>query len=194
MTFATPDASIKLTLRLTDEQFFQLCQDNRDLQFERTAAGDIIIMPPTGSESGRRNSEITIQLGVWNKQTGLGEVFDSSSGFHLPNGADYAPDTAWVSRKRWDALTPEQKERFAPICPDVVIELRSKTDSLPKLQAKMREYVENGARLGWLLDRQNQRVEVYRPRKATEILQAPATISADDILPGFTLDLQKILY
>lgn len=194
MTSITLEAPLKLTLPLTDEQFFQLCQDNRDLQFERTATGEIIIMPPTGSESGRRNSEITIQLGVWNKQTGLGEVFNSSSGFHLPNSADYSPDTAWVSRERWDALTPEQREKFAPLCPDVVIELRSKTDSLPKLQAKMREYIENGARLGWLLDRQNQRVEVYRPGKEAEILEAPKTISATDILPGFILDLQKVLY
>ncbi|MEP0917265.1 Uma2 family endonuclease [Leptolyngbya sp. DQ-M1] len=194
MTFTTPEASIKLTLALTDDQFFQLCQDNRDLQFERTALGEIIIMPPTGSESGRRNTKITTQIDNWNEQTQLGEVFDSSSGFTLPNGASYAPDAAWIRRERWEALTPEQQEKFAPICPDVVIELRSRTDSLPKLQAKMREYIENGAKLGWLLDRQNQCVEVYRPERETEILQAPTTISADDILPGFTLDLQKILY
>ncbi|MBD1824547.1 Uma2 family endonuclease [Cyanobacteria bacterium FACHB-DQ100] len=194
MTFTTPEASIKLTLALTDDQFFQLCQDNRDLQFERTALGEIIIMPPTGSESGRRNTKITTQIDNWNEQTQLGEVFDSSSGFTLPNGASYAPDAAWIRRERWEALTPEQQEKFAPICPDVVIELRSRTDSLPKLQAKMREYIENGAKLGWLLDRQNQCVEVYRPGKTTELLQAPKTISADDILPGFTLDLQKILY
>lgn len=188
------EAPLKLTLSLTDEQFFQLCQDNRDLQFERTAMGDIIIMPPTGSESGRRNSEVILQLGGWNKQTNLGEVFDSSSGFQLPNGATYAPDAAWIKKERWNALTPEEKERFAPICPDVVIELRSKTDSLPKLQAKMHEYIENGAQLGWLLDRQNQTVEVYRPGREPEVLESPQMICADDILPGFVLDLQRILY
>lgn len=194
MTFTTPGASIKLTFALTDDEFFQLCQDNRDLQFERTSLGEIIIMPPTGSESGRRNTKITVQLGSWNERTQLGEVFDSSSGFTLPNGAMYAPDAAWIRQERWDALTPEQQEKFAPICPDFVIELRSKTDSLPKLQAKMREYIANGAQLGWLLDRQNQRVEVYRPKQEAEILEAPQTISADDVLPGFTLELQKILY
>ncbi len=194
MTFATLEAPLKLTLPLTDEQFFQLCQDNRDLQFERTATREIIIMPPTGSESGRRNIKVTAQLEVWNERTGLGVAFDSSSGFTLPNGASYAPDAAWIRRERWDTLTPEQQEKFAPICPDVVIELRSKTDSLPKLQAKMREYIENGARLGWLLDRQNQQVEVYRPEQEAERLEAPKTIAAEDILPGFVLDLQKILY
>lgn len=188
------EAPIKLTLSLTDEQFFQLCQDNRDLQFERTATGDIIIMPPTGSESGRRNTSLTAQLFNWNEQAGLGEVFDSSSGFQLPNGANYAPDAAWVKKERWNALTPEEKERFAPICPDVVIELRSKTDSLARLQTKMHEYIENGAQLGWLLDRQNQRIEVYRPGQETEILEAPKTIAANDILPEFVLNLQQILY
>lgn len=194
MPFTTPEASIKLTLALTDDQFFQLCQDNQDLQFERTSLGEIIIMPPTGSESGRRNIKITTQLEIWNERTGLGVAFDSSSGFKLPNGASYAPDAAWIRQERWDALTPEQQEKFAPICPDFVIELRSKTDSLPKAQAKMREYIANGAQLGWLLDRQNQCVEVYRPDQEAEILEAPQTISAEDILPGFTLDLQKILY
>lgn len=194
MTFATLEAPLKLTLPLTDEQFFQLCQDNRDLQFERTASGEIIIMPPTGSESGRRNIKVTTQLEVWNERTGLGVAFDSSSGFTLPNGANYAPDAAWIRSEWWNALTLEQQEKFAPICPDFVIELRSKTDSLTRLRVKMREYIENGAQLGWLLDRHNQRVEVYRPNQEVEILIAPKTMAAEDVLPGFELELQKILY
>ena len=141
---------LELTLELTDEQFFQLCIDNRDLRFERTASGGLIIMPPTGSETGRRNSDLNFQLKAWSRQNNLGVVFDSSTGFKLPDGSDISPDAAWVRRDRWDALTPEQKEKFAPICPDFVVELRSTTDSLEKLRAKMKVYVKNGARLGWL--------------------------------------------
>jgi Uma2 family endonuclease len=184
---------LELTLELTDEQFFQLCIDNRDLRFERTASGGLIIMPPTGSETGRRNSDLNFQLKAWSRQNNLGVVFDSSTGFKLPDGSDISPDAAWVRRDRWDALTPEQKEKFAPICPDFVVELRSTTDSLEKLRAKMKVYVKNGARLGWLLDRKNKKVEISRQGSDVEILDSPATLSGEDVLPGFVLDLSDIL-
>ena len=184
---------LELTLELTDEQFFQLCTDNRDLRFERTASGGLIIMPPTGSETGRRNSDLNFQLKAWSRQNNLGVVFDSSTGFKLPDGSDISPDAAWVRRDRWDALTPEQKEKFAPICPDFVVELRSTTDSLEKWRAKMKVYVKNGARLGWLLDRKNRKVEISRQGSDVEILDSPATLSGEDILPGFVLDLSDIL-
>jgi len=184
---------LELTLELTDEQFFQLCIDNRDLRFERTASGGLIIMPPTGSETGRRNSDLNFQLKAWSRQNNLGVVFDSSTGFKLPDGSDISPDAAWVRRDRWDALTPEQKEKLAPICPDFVVELRSTTDSLEKLRAKMKVYVKNGARLGWLLDRKNRKVEISRQGSDVEILDSPATLSGEDVLPGFVLDLSEIL-
>ena len=188
-----PSTSIELSIDLTDEQFFQLCQNNRDYQFERTASGELIIMPPTGSETSRRNIDISYQLRAWSRQNNLGVAFDSSGGFTLPNGADRSPDASWVKKERWDALTPEQKDSFAPLCPDFVVELRSKTDSLKKLQEKMQEYIDNGARLGWLIDRQNRRVEIYRPDREIEIIQNPATLSGEDVLPGFVLDLAEII-
>jgi len=184
---------LELTLELTDEQFFQLCQNNRDLRFERNANGELIIMSPTGSETGRRNSGLNFQLTAWNIQNNLGVVFDSSSGFKLPDGSDISPDSAWVRRDRWDALTPEQKEKFAPICPDFVVELRSASDSLEKLRAKMKVYIKNGAKLGWLLDRKNRQVEISRPDRDVEIRYSPATLSGEDVLPGFVLDLSDIL-
>ncbi|WP_377478326.1 MAG: Uma2 family endonuclease [Microcoleus anatoxicus] len=184
---------LELTLELTDEQFFQLCQNNRDLRFERTANGELIIMSPTGSETGRRNSGLNFQLTAWNIQNNLGVVFDSSSGFKLPDGSDISPDSAWVRRDRWDALTPEQKEKFAPICPDFVVELRSASDSLEKLRAKMKVYIKNGAKLGWLLDRKNRQVEISRPDRDVEIIYSPVTLSGEDVLPGFVLDLSDIL-
>lgn len=184
---------LELMLELTDEQFFQLCQNNRDLRFERTANGELIIMSPTGSETGRRNSGLNFQLTAWNIQNNLGVVFDSSSGFKLPDGSDISPDSAWVRRDRWDALTPEQKEKFAPICPDFVVELRSASDSLEKLRAKMKVYIKNGAKLGWLLDRKNRQVEISRPDRDVEIRYSPATLSGEDVLPGFVLDLSDIL-
>ncbi|NEU72534.1 Uma2 family endonuclease [Hassallia byssoidea VB512170] len=186
-------STLKLNIDLTDEQYFQLCQSNRDYRFERTAEGELLIMPPTGSDTGRRNVKITTQLDIWNSQNNLGEVFDSSTGFILPNGAKRSPDASWVKIERWNALTPEQQESFAPICPDFVVELRSRTDSLKELQEKMQEYIDNGASLGWLIDRKNKRVEIYRPLKEVEILENPATLSGEDVLPGFVLDLTLIL-
>ncbi|NET69510.1 MAG: Uma2 family endonuclease [Sphaerospermopsis sp. SIO1G2] len=181
-----------LTLNISHEQFLDLALANRDLQLERNANGELIIMPPTGSYTGNKNFDIAGQLWFWNRQYKLGKAFDSSTGFHLPNGADSSPDVAWVKQEKWDALSLEQKESFAPICPDFVLELRSKTDSLEKLQAKMREYIKNGASLGWLIDRKNQRVEIYRPGQDVEVLESPVNLSGEDILPGFVLELNEV--
>ncbi len=186
-------STLKLEIDLTDEQFFKLCQKNRDYRFERTALGELIIMPPTGSDTGRRNVKITTQLEIWNSLNHLGEVFDSSTGFTLPNGAERSPDASWVKIERWNALTIKQQEGFAPICPDFVVELRSRTDSLKDLQNKMNEYIENGAKLGWLIDRKNKRVEIYRPNQEVEILENPVTLSGENVLPGFVLDLSMIM-
>ena len=185
--------TLKLEIDLTDEQFFKLCQKNRDYRFERTALGELIIMPPTGSDTGRRNVKITTQLEIWNSLNNLGEVFDSSTGFTLPNGAERSPDASWIKIERWNALTTKQQEGFAPICPDFVVELRSRTDSLKDLQNKMQEYIENGAKLGWLIDRKNKRIEIYRPNQEVEILENPITLSGENVLPGFVLDLSMIM-
>jgi len=185
--------TLELTIDLTDEQFFQLCQNNRDLRFERTAKGEILIMPPTGGETSNRNIELAFQLQAWSRQNNLGKAFDSNGGFTLPNGAVRAPDASWVKRDRWEALSPEQKEKFAPLCPDFVVELLSSSDSLKKVREKMQEYLENGARLGWLIDPKNQQVEIYRPNQDVEILENPATMSGEDVLPGFVLSLEQIL-
>ena len=185
--------ALKLSIDLTDEQFLALCQRNRDYRFERTASGDLFIMSPTGSETGNSNGRLTQRLFNWADTNNLGIAFDSSTGFKLPNGADRSPDASWVRRERWEALTPEQRKKFAPICPDFVVELRSETDSLNSLQDKMKEYIENGAKLGWLIDRKNQRVEIYRSGQDVEILQSPVTLSGEDVLPGFVLDLTGIL-
>ncbi|MEH1863739.1 MAG: Uma2 family endonuclease [Nostoc sp.] len=186
-------STVKLKIDLTDDQFFEMCQKNRDYRFERTASGELLIMPPTGSDTGNRNFDMVVELGIWNKQTKLGKGFDSSTGFTLPNGSERSPDLSWVKIERWNALTPEQQEKFAPICPDFVVELRSRTDSLKDLQEKMQEYIENGAQLGWLIDRKNKRVEIYRPGKDIEILDNPASLSGENILPGFVLNLQQIM-
>ena len=185
-------APLELDIDLTDEQFFQLCQNNRDLRFERTATGELIIMPPTGSETSDRNAELTYQLRAWSRQNQLGKSFDSSGGFKLPLGAERSPDASWVKMERWNALTQAEKERFAPLCPDFVVELMSPSDSAEKTRAKMREYMDNGARLGWLINRQQQQVEIYRPNRKVEILPSPKTLSGEDVLPGFVLDLAEI--
>ncbi|MCC5656178.1 Uma2 family endonuclease [Nostoc sp. XA010] len=192
-TTTTLPSTLKLKIDLTDDQFFQMCQKNRDYRFERTASGEILIMSPTGSDTGRRNVKITTQLDIWNSESNLGEVFDSSTDFTLTNGAERSPDASWVKIERWNALTSEQQEKFAPICPDFVVELRSRTDSLKELQEKMQEYIENGAQLGWLIDRKNKRVEIYHPGKDVEILDNPASLSGENVLPGFVLHLQQIM-
>lgn len=183
---------IKSVIDLTDEQFYQLCQRNRDLQFERTAQGELVIMSPAGGETGNRNGRLTQQLFNWTDVDGTGVAFDSSTGFKLPNGANRSPDAAWLTLERWNTLTPEQRERFLPLCPDFVVELMSPSDVLSTVQAKMQEYIDNGARLGWLLNRKTKQVEVYRSGQATEILQSPETLSGEDILPGFLLNLALI--
>ena len=179
-------------INLTDEQFFQLCQNNPDVRFERTASGELIIMPPTGSITGNRNSDLNYQITAWNRKNKLGQSFDSSTGFKLPNGAERSPDASWVKMERWDALTEEEQERFAPLCPDFVVELMSPNDTLEKTRVKMKEYMENGARLGWLINRKQKQIEIYRPNQDVEILESPQTVSGEDVLPGFVLDLEEI--
>jgi Uma2 family endonuclease len=177
---------------MTHEQFYDFCSANRDLRIERTATGDVVIMPPTFSDTGNRNSKVSQQLANWTDQDGTGESFDSSAGFTLPNGATRSPDASWIKLERWNALTDEQKTSFAPICPDFVIELRSSSDTLTSLQDKMQEYMANGALLGWLIDRKNRTVHVYRPNQEPEILDNPETVSGEPELPGFGLRMAKI--
>ncbi|MBF2020296.1 MAG: Uma2 family endonuclease [Hydrococcus sp. C42_A2020_068] len=179
-------------IELSDNAFYELCQTNRDLRFERTAQGELIIMPPVGGEGSSREADAIVQLGMWNKQVKLGVVFSSSGGFKLPNGADRSPDAAWIAQARWDALTPEQRRKFPPIAPDFVIELRSETDDLKTLQAKMREYMENGVRLGWLLNPQDWQIEIYQSGRAVEVLSSPNRLSGEPLLPGFVLELSEI--
>ena len=189
--------AITLELRsivdFTDEQFYQLCQANPDIRLERTDEGELVVMPPAGGGSSKRNADITTDLNIWNRKTRLGVVFDSSGGFSLPNGGDRSPDAAWVKLERWEALTVEEQERFLPLAPDFVIELRSPSDNLKKAQAKMKEYRDNGVRLGWLIEPQNQRVEVYRLGIDVEVLEFPTSLLGEDVLPGFILDLSQIL-
>ncbi|MBW4632376.1 MAG: Uma2 family endonuclease [Iphinoe sp. HA4291-MV1] len=183
---------LKPVIELTDEQFYQLCRKNPDVKFERSAKGELIIMSPTGGETGSYNSEINADFVIWNRQTKLGKVFDSSTGFKLPNGADRSPDVAWIRQERWDALTSEQKEKFPPIAPDFVLELMSPSDTLQKTQEKMQEYIENQVKLGWLIDRKTRRVEIYRLGQAVEVLESPTELLGEDILPGFVLDLRTV--
>ncbi|MBW4618342.1 MAG: Uma2 family endonuclease [Cyanosarcina radialis HA8281-LM2] len=180
-------------LYVTQEQFAALAAVNRDLKLERTARGELIVNPPTGWETGKRNRSLTGQLDRWYEENeDLGKAFDSSTGFILPNGATRSPDASWVSKQRWDALTPEQKGTFANICPDFVVELRSSSDRLESLQAKMKEYIDNGTLLGWLLDPQQRRVEVYRPGLEVEVLENPNSLSGEDVLPGLVLNLRRL--
>ncbi|MBW4449104.1 MAG: Uma2 family endonuclease [Spirirestis rafaelensis WJT71-NPBG6] len=184
--------AIPQAFKVSHDQFQELATVNRDLKLERTAAGELIVMPPTGSDTGNRNLDIEGQLWLWNRQTKLGKAFNSSTGFHLANGADRSPDASWIKLQRWEALTPQQREGFAPICPDFVVELRSPSDSMDTLRAKMQEYKENGATLGWLIDRKNRKVEIYRQNQDVEILDNPATLSGENLLPGFVLDLTEV--
>ncbi len=178
-------------VHLTDDQFYQICQNNRELKFERNAKGELIIMPPVGGDSGNREADLIIDLGIWNRQTGLGYTFSSSTIFRLPNGADRSPDAAWIQRQRYEALTPEQRRKFPPIAPDFVIELRSATDDLQSLQEKMREYLDAGVRSGWLINPQDQQVEIYRLGQEVEVINLPTELSGEEVLPGFTLNLNQ---
>jgi Uma2 family endonuclease len=176
---------------LTHEQFRELCRDNRDIRLELTAKGELIVMPPTGWESGNRNANLTTDLNIWNRKTNSGMVFDSSTGFILPNGATRSPDAAWVTLERINALNPNP-DGFLPLAPDFVIELRSLSDSLKTLQDKMIEYRDNGVRLGWFLNAKEQAVEIYRPGKEVEVLNSPTSLSGEEVLPDFVLDLKDI--
>ena len=179
-------------IELTDEQFYQLCQQNKNLRFERTAGGELIIMSPTGGETGNRSGRLNQQLFNWTDRDGSGIAFDSSTGFKLRNGADRSPDASWVTRDRWEAMSPEQRKRFPPLCPDFVVELLSPSDSLSATQEKMREYLDNGARLGWLINRRSRQVEIYRPGQEVEVLENTANLSRETVLPGFVLNLELI--
>jgi Uma2 family endonuclease len=177
---------------MTDEEFDEFCRLNADWRVERSAEGELIVMPPSGGETGIQNSHLNRHLGNWAEVDGTGEVFDSSTGFTLPNGAKLSPDSAWIRRSRWEALTPEERKKFPPLCPDFVIELRSPTDPLDTLQVKMAEYVTNGAQLGWLIDPQERKVYVYRPDAEVICMENPSQLSGDPVLPGFVLDLAKV--
>jgi Uma2 family endonuclease len=174
---------------LSDEQFYQLCLANRDLSLEMNATGELVIMPPVGGESGNQEAGLITDLEIWNRQATYGKVFSSSTIFILPNGAKRSPDAAWVRLERWEALTPEQRKKFPPLVPDFAIELRSETDRLAPIQEKMKEYIENGLRLGWLINPQDNQVEIYRPGKVLEVVNIPVILSGEDILPGFELHI-----
>ena len=178
--------------KLTEDQFTLLCQENPELRLELTAQGELIIMPPTGSEGGWRSGEVFYSLTDWTKKDGTGVSFDSSTGFTLPNGAIRSPDASWILRQRWTALSKAQREKFAPICPDFVVEVRSQTDKLPDLLEKMQEYIANGARLGWLIDPLEKRVYIYRPGQPVEIFENPETVSGDPVLPCFTFNVREL--
>ncbi|MBV8886612.1 MAG: Uma2 family endonuclease [Chroococcidiopsidaceae cyanobacterium CP_BM_RX_35] len=180
-------------VQLTDDAFYGLCRANPEIKFERTSVGELIVMPPTGGETGSRNSKLNQRLANLAEADSTGITFDSSTGFKLPNGADRSPDAAWILLTRWEALTPEQRRRFPPIAPDFVVELCSDTDSLTVTQSKMQEYIDNGVRLGWLLNPQYQQVEIYRRGQDKEVLSAPTSLSSEGVLPGFVLDLRGIL-
>ncbi|MEO6051052.1 MAG: Uma2 family endonuclease [Pyrinomonadaceae bacterium] len=177
---------------MTPDEFWEFCSQNRKLRAELTKEGEVIIMPPSGFGTGDRNSEINFQLRLWAKKNKGGRVTDSNGGFILPNGATYAPDAAWIKLERIEKFSAKELEKFLPLCPDFVIELRSSSDNLKELQDKMLEYIENGAALGWLIDRKNKRIYVYRADKEVEVLKNPLTVSGEDVLPGFELDMTEV--
>jgi len=179
-------------MKFTDDEFWDFCRQNDEMRIEMTKGGDVIVMPPTGSKTSDRNAEITTQLRNWSKKNKRGKTYDSSGGFKLPNGATRSPDASWVQKERIEQFTAKQREKFLPLCPDFVIELRSASDSLKELQNKMEEYIENGAKLGWLINPKDKEIYIYRPNRETEILQNPQTVSGEDILDGFELDLTEI--
>ena len=181
-----------LATKVSDEEFAELCRLNPELQIERTSAGELVIMAPTGGKTGRRNLKLIVSFGVWAEKDGTGQSFDSSTLFSLPNRARRSPDLSWIRNERWNALTLEQQEQFPPLCPDFVVELRSRTDSLAEIKAKMEEYIANGAILGWLVDPLERTVHIYRYGGAVETLNNPATVSGEPLLKGFVLDVQAL--
>ncbi len=178
--------------RLNEEQFYEFCRSNPELRIEMNRKGEILVMPPTFSETGGKNFSLAIEFGIWAKKDGTGKGFDSSTGFVLPNGAIRSPDLSWIKLEKWNALTKERRSKFAHVCPDFVVELRSESDSLKKLQAKMNEYIENGASLGWLIDATKRRVYTYRPNAEIKVLENPETVSGEPLLKGFNLFLKEI--
>jgi Uma2 family endonuclease len=181
--------NLEPVISLNREEFSQLCLNNPQLQLERNPQGELIIMSPVGGESGRIESRLNFQISLWNEQTLLGIVFSSSTIFSLPKGGDRSPDVAWISLEKWEKLTPEEREGFPPICPDFVIELRSKSDRLKPLQEKMQEYLDSGLKLGWLINPQQKQVEIYRPNQAVKVVTMPAILSGENILPELNITL-----
>jgi Uma2 family endonuclease len=177
---------------ITDEQFYKICRDNSDVKFELNAAGEILVVSPTGGETGIRNFDIIGQFWAWNNTYYLGYCFDSSTCFKLPNGANRSPDVAFIVKERWENLSSQEREIFPPIAPDFVLELMSPSDSLKDAQDKMEEYLNNGVKLGWLIDRKNRQVEIYRQSQEKQVLDNPESLSGEDILPEFILNLQAI--
>ncbi|MCU0446532.1 MAG: Uma2 family endonuclease [Microscillaceae bacterium] len=186
--------SLKQFGSFSNDEFYNFCQDNPNLKFERSAQGQIIIMPNTGGQTGDLNSELNMQMRIWNKQSKLGKVFDSSTAFQLPSSAVRSPDVAWVSISRWQALSDEQQTKFPPLCPDFVIELRSETDNLKELQKKMTdEWLGNGCSLAWLIDPKEEKAYIYRPTQALEVVSGfDQTIGGGEVLPNFVLDLREL--
>jgi Uma2 family endonuclease len=178
--------------KLSDDELFDLCVRNRNLRIERAPDGEIIVMSPTGGETGRRNFLLVAQLAVWTARDATGVGFDSSTGFLLPNGAERAPDAAWLRRDRWEALTREQRSKFVPLCPDFVVELRSPSDDLAELQARMQEYVACGVRLGWLVDVDARCAWVYRQGRRVEAIGQATTLSGEPEMPGLVVDLTAL--
>ena len=187
-----PPMTIEWARGMTNDEYFQFCADNPDLRIERTAKGDILITPPVGGENSYQNSELARQLGNWARQDGRGRAFDSSVEYFLPSGAAYSPDASWVSRLRLDRLSKEEKRKFPPLCPDFVVELKSPSDRLPKLKAKMREWIDNGALLGWLIDPDSRTVYIYRPGRELEQLVHPERVAGEGPVEGFILELAEI--
>lgn len=177
---------------MTDDQFFDFCQLNRHFRIERNQIGDLFIMSPTDSETGQRNFNLIGELGIWTKQDGTGVGFGSSGGFTLPNGAVRSPDAAWIKRTKWEIIPADKRKKFAPICPEFVVELRSDNDNLSTLKEKMQEYIDNGTQLAWLIDRKQRKVFIYRRNCGVAELDNPQTLTGEDILPGFVLDLSEI--
>lgn len=190
---SAPQTGVEESEPYTSEEFAAFAANYPDLRMELTREGELIIMPPAGGETGSKNADLTADLVIWNRAEKTGKVFDSSTGFVLPNGAKRSPDASWISIAGWEALSTEERQQFLPLCPIFVIELRSRTDRLSTVQEKMREYRDNGARLGWLIDPRSQRVEIYRPSQEVEVLNNPTSLSGGDVLPGFVLDLTGIL-
>ena len=184
--------NLKPLIELNDDQFEQLCRNHRELSFERTAKGELVIVSPIGGEGSSREADLITDLGLWNRQTQSGKVFSSSTCFRLSNGAIGSPDAAWVAIDRWTNLTPEQQKKFPPLCPDFAIELRSETDAIADLQQKMQEYLDNGLRLGWLINPQDQQVEIYRAGQPKEVCENPQQLNGENVLPGFVLSLSMI--